>query len=412
MQNKKELLLCFVANIFEWYDYAIFGYLALLIGDKFFPPTSAESSLLKAMLVFALGFLVRPLGGVLFGVMGDKFGRKVAFSNAVLCMACPTALLCVLPSYETIGVTASILALLARLMQGISMGGVFPSSISFMIEHAEQKKRGFISSFSMASCSVGSLLGALVCYITESSFSPAIFNAWAFRIPFIIGAFIFMAGIYIKKYTQETPFYKEVQARKGLVRFPLLETITMHWRNLIIAILIKGIGVSLFFLQVVFLPTYLKTNSTLMPETWINTCFIYMAIAALYFGWLCDRYSRRTLNIINSCAIIIIMPLVLKGLEFQNFYLVLLSLLLLSTFNAAHMGTGPALTSELFPTQVRSTALSIAYSVGSIFGGLAPMSATYLLQKTETIMSSLIYIIPCALLSLVALYFYRSPISN
>ena len=162
MNKHKLILTSGIANSFEWYDYALFGHFAPVIGQKFFPSNDPSTSLLYAFLVFAIGFLMRPIGGIFFGIIGDKFGRRAALSASIICMAFPTAAIAILTTYETAGIVATSMMILVRMLQGLSMGGALTGSISFVIEHSEKNQRGFISSFSMSSICIGILLGSLV----------------------------------------------------------------------------------------------------------------------------------------------------------------------------------------------------------------------------------------------------------
>ena len=220
MNKSKLILTSGIANSFEWYDYALFGHFAPVIGQKFFPNNDPSTSLLYAFLVFAIGYLMRPIGGIFFGIIGDKFGRRAALSASIICMAFPTAAIGILPTYETAGIVATSMMILVRMLQGLSMGGALTGSISFVIEHSEKNQRGFISSFSMSSICIGILLGSLVFYLTTSIFTPEQFDSWAWRLPFLIGVLIFFAGIYIKKHTAETPLFLDSQVNGKMEKNP------------------------------------------------------------------------------------------------------------------------------------------------------------------------------------------------
>ncbi|MBA2629151.1 MAG: MFS transporter, partial [Rickettsiaceae bacterium] len=171
MNKKKLVFTSGVANTFEWYDYALFGHFAPIIGAKFFPESDPNTALLHAFLAFAIGYLMRPLGGIFFGIVGDKFGRKIALSSSIMCMAIPTAAIGFLPTYETWGIVSTGLMIVVRMLQGLSMGGALTGSVSFIIEHTNKEERGFFGSISMASICVGILLGSLVSFIVKTTFT-------------------------------------------------------------------------------------------------------------------------------------------------------------------------------------------------------------------------------------------------
>jgi MHS family proline/betaine transporter-like MFS transporter len=411
MNKRKLILTSGVANTFEWYDYALFGHLAPIIGQKFFPETEPSAVLLQVFLVFAIGYLMRPLGGIFFGVIGDKFGRKVALSTAIMCMAIPTAAIGFLPTYESIGVASTILMVVIRMMQGLSMGGALTGSISFIIEHTPKKKRGLFGSISMASICMGILLGSVVLFLVKSIFTPEQFDDWAWRIPFIMGIAVYFAGMYIKKHTSETPLFEDAKARGEILRSPLKTTFKHYWFDLIISIFINMTGSIIFYMVAIYLVSYLKINRG-FPESdisfLINSCYVMMIFITLWAGWLSDKIGRQKIFIINLIFIIIASPFLLTTISVGGFTMVAISMLILAIMAAVYIGPEPALQAEFYPTAVRNTALSVSYNTAtSLFGGTTPYIIESLIQNTGSITSSVYYIITAAILGLVALYFYE-----
>jgi MHS family proline/betaine transporter-like MFS transporter len=409
MNKHKLILTSSVANSFEWYDYALFGHFAPVIGQKFFPNTDPSISLLYAFLAFAVGYLMRPIGGIFFGVIGDKFGRRVALSASVICMAFPTAAIGFLPTYETAGIAATSMMILVRMLQGLSMGGALTGSISFVIEHTEKNHRGFTSSFSMASICVGILFGSLVSYLIKSIFTPEQFNSWAWRLPFLIGIFIFFAGIYIKKHTAETPLFLENKSYGKVEQRPLKFAFKHHWFDMLISILINGTGSVIFYVESIYLISYLKIHRGFGENevsNLVNICYIIMIVVTILGGWLSDKIGRRKIFAINLVIIILTSTFLLESFEFGNFSSIIIAQIIIAILAALYIGPEPALQAELYPTNIRSTALSVSYNTAtSIFGGTAPYIMESLVQNGN-MGSGSIYIIVCAVLSLIALYFY------
>lgn len=409
MNKHKLILTSSVANSFEWYDYALFGHFAPIIGQKFFPNTDPSISLLYAFLAFAVGYLMRPIGGIFFGVIGDKFGRRVALSASVICMAFPTAAIGFLPTYETAGIVATSMMILVRMLQGLSMGGALTGSISFVIEHTEKNHRGFTSSFSMASICVGILFGSLVSYLIKSIFTPEQFNSWAWRLPFLIGIFIFFAGIYIKKHTAETPLFLENKSYGKVEQRPLKFAFKHHWFDMLISILINGTGSVIFYVESIYLISYLKIHRGFGENevsNLVNICYIIMIVVTILGGWLSDKIGRRKIFAINLVIIILTSTFLLESFEFGNFSSIIIAQIIIAILAALYIGPEPALQAELYPTNIRSTALSVSYNTAtSIFGGTAPYIMESLVQNGN-MGSGSIYIIVCAVLSLIALYFY------
>jgi MHS family proline/betaine transporter-like MFS transporter len=409
MNKHKLILTSSVANSFEWYDYALFGHFAPIIGQKFFPNTDPSISLLYAFLAFAVGYLMRPIGGIFFGVIGDKFGRRAALSASVICMAFPTAAIGFLPTYETAGIAATSMMILVRMLQGLSMGGALTGSISFVIEHTEKSHRGFTSSFSMSSICVGILFGSLVSYLIKSIFTPEQFNSWAWRLPFLIGIFIFFAGIYIKKHTAETPLFLENKSYGRVEQHPLKFVFKHHWFDMLISILINGTGSVIFYVESIYLISYLKIHRGFGEDevsNLVNICYIIMIIVTILGGWLSDKIGRRKIFVINLVIIILTSTFLLESFEFGNFSSIIIAQIIIAILAALYIGPEPALQAELYPTNIRSTALSVSYNTAtSIFGGTAPYIMESLVQNGN-MGSGSIYIIVCAVFSLIALYFY------
>lgn len=411
MNKKKLILTSGMANTFEWYDYALFGQFAPIIGAKFFPDNDPKVAVLQAFLVFAIGYLVRPVGGIFFGIIGDKFGRKVALSSAVMCMAIPTATIGFLPTYETWGFTSTVLMIVVRMLQGLSMGGALTGSVSFIIEHTTKEKRGFFGSIPMSCICVGILLGSLVSFTIKSVFSEEIFDLWAWRIPFIFGIVVFFAGIYIKNNTNETPVFEASKDQGKLVKNPLRTSFKEHWVGMVISIFINSTGSILFYMEAVYLISYLKITRH-FPEIavnyLVNVCYVIMIFATLFAGWLSDKIGRRKIYVINIIFTMVTIPFLLNFFEKESFFMVAVAQIIISIISSFYIGPEPALQAELYPSKVRNTALSISYNTAtSIFGGTAPYIMESLVQNTGTITTSVYYIIFASCSSLLALYFYK-----
>ena len=411
MSKRRLVFASGVANTFEWYDYALFGHFAPIIGAKFFPDASPSSSLLHAFLAFAIGYLMRPIGGIFFGILGDKFGRRTALSAAIFCMSLPTALIGILPTYESIGITATILMIIVRMVQGLAMGGALTGSISFVIEHTKPANRGFSGSISMSSICIGILFGSGVSQLIQYFLTVEQFNSWGWRVPFLLGIFILFAGNYIRKYTSETPSFEGIKEEGKILKSPLKKVISTYWFDMLISIFINSTGSVIFYLQAIYLMSFLRVNRN-FTETDIsslaNYCYLIMAIITLGAGYLSDKIGRKQIFIINLLLIIGVTPFLLQIFEEKSFYFVIIAQIVLSILAASYIGPEPALQAEFYPVNVRNTALSLSYNTAtSIFGGTTPLALEYVVQKTGTITSATYYVIACAILSLISLYFYK-----
>lgn len=411
MKKHKLVLTSGIANTFEWYDYALFGHFAPIIGQKFFPDSDPSAALLQVFLVFAVGYLMRPIGGIFFGIIGDRLGRKASLSLAIMCMAVPTAAIGFLPTYATWGIFSTIAMIIFRMLQGLSMGGALTGSISYVIEHTEKGRRGLYGSISMMSICLGILFGSLVSYLTKNIFSYEHFDTWAWRLPFVIGIVVFFVGVYIKNNTQETPLFKKAKDRGEVISSPLATVFKKHWFDMFISILINATGSIIFYFEAIYLISYLKINrgfSENHVSILANICYVLIIFVTLFAGWLSDKIGRRKIFVFNLIFIIITTPLLLRIFESADFNYVILAQIVIAIMAALYIGPEPALQAEFYPTEIRNTALSISYNTAtSIFGGTAPYIIESLVQNTGRITASVYYIMTSSFIGLIALYFYK-----
>ncbi|MES2215663.1 MAG: MFS transporter [Pseudomonadota bacterium] len=410
--NKRKLILSSgVANTFEWYDYTLFAHLAPTISSKFFPSDDAGSALLYTFAVFAIGYLMRPIGGIFFGILGDKFGRKAALSASIISMALPTTLMGMLPTYDTIGITATTMMIIVRMMQGLAMGGALTSSISFVIEHTSKRNRGFTGSFSMASICIGILLGSLTSYTIRTIFTAEQFSDWGWRIPFLLGIFIMFAGVYIRKNISETPLFENIRSDKKILHSPLKQVLKKHWGDILVSIAINSTGSVIFYLVAVYSATFLKLNRNFVEsdiDNLVNCSYLIMAFVTILVGWLSDKIGRKKVYIINLLIISSSIFFIMSIFEYGDAQAIIFAQILLAILAAAYIGPEPALQAEFYPTQVRNTALSLSYNIAvSIFGGTTPLVVEYLFQKTGSVTSAAYYVLVCSGFSMIALFFYK-----
>ena len=411
--NKTKLVFSSgIAGIFEWYDYTLFGHCAIIWSQQFFPSDDPHLAMLTTFAVFAAGYLMRPLGGVVFGIIGDKFGRKTALSTSIMCMALPTTLIGILPTYEVIGALATILMVLARMLQGLSMGGALTGSMSFIIEHTPPQNRGFVGSIPMSSICIGILLGSLVSSIAQWSLSTENYELWGWRIPFLLGIFVIYAGLYIKRHTQETPMFTSIRTHAAIVKSPLKIVFKKYWFDMLISILINATGSVIFYLQSIYLMNYLSLETNINQGSinyMINISLVMMSFVTLLSGWLSDKVGRRKIYIVLNIVIMLSIFSIMDIFENGNTESMWIAQMILSFLAAMYIGAEPALQAEFYPTSIRNTALSLSYNTAvALFGGTTPYIFHLLLYKTGMITSTAYYIIACSICSLVALCFYKN----
>jgi MHS family proline/betaine transporter-like MFS transporter len=400
---KQAIAAAVVGNVLEWYDFSVYAFVAVIIAKKFFAPTDDVSALLATFGAFGLGFVARPLGGIIIGRFGDVRGRKAALVLTILLMACGTTLIGLIPTYASIGVAAPALLVIARLMQGFSAGGEWGGSTAFIVEWAPEKQRGLYGSYQQTSVAIGLLLGSGIAALIGTVLSADAMDSWGWRIPFLLGAILGPVGIYLRRNVDETPAYRRsIQAPRAAAAdaspFWLAARafgFTIHWTVI-------------FYIFLSYMPTfmqkYLKLGST--AALWSNTIGILVLVIAIPFmGYLSDRIGRRPL-LIASCIAFIVLPYPIFSMMLAGTGLgvVILMQVLFGLCIALYSGPGPAAISEIFPNAVRSTWMSSRYSLSvAIFGGFAPYIATWLIDRTGVPISPVFYVMAASVISLVVL---------
>jgi MHS family proline/betaine transporter-like MFS transporter len=403
-KSHKALWAAAIGNLLEWYDFGVYAYLTSLIATKFFPSSDPNASLLAAFAAYGVGFLARPLGGIVIGRLGDTRGRKTALVLTIFLMAFGTVGLGLLPSYETIGVLAPILLVILRLVQGLAAGGEWGTSTAFMVEWAPQGRRGFFGSFQQVSTAGGSLLGSAVAAIMTSSLTPAAMLDWGWRVPFLLGVLLLVVGAYMRQNVGETPVYEasrqapaDQPVASGLPLGALAFGFTIFWTVA-------------YYTLLAWMPSFTQRFAGLSPSQalWSNTIgLIAMVIAVPFWGALSDRVGRRPLLMASAILIgVLSYPLFSLMVGGTGLALVLPIQILFGILLALYSGAGPAAISEIFPTHLRSTWMSSGYALAvAIFGGFAPFIATWLIQVTGSpVAPTYLYLLPSAVISLLVIW--------
>jgi MHS family proline/betaine transporter-like MFS transporter len=379
-----------VGNILEWYDFALFGFFAQQIGAHFFPAGDPTASLLAAFGTFAAGFVMRPVGGALFGWVGDRFGRKHALIWSVLAMAFPSFFIGVLPGAATIGLAAPILLLVFRLMQGLAVGGEYMASAVFLVEGAEPGRRGWMGSWGPLGASAGTLLGSTAGAIVNAALPPDAVLAWGWRIPFILGLGVGLGGLAIRRH------YVERVPHQPPAKSPLSEAFRSHWRTMLhLVALTAGISVG-FYTTFVYAATWLEQVAAVPARTALGINTVAMALSLVVIpasGLASDRLGRRPVLLVAGGALAILayplMALMARGQPGS----ILAGQVGLALLVAATGGVMPATMAELAPWRVRCTVLSVAYNLGmALLGGTTPLVAAWLVSRTGVTLAPAIYL--------------------
>src|SRR5947209_11208827 len=379
-QTRKVIAAGMIGNVLEWYDFAIYGYFATAIGRHFFSHEDAVAQPLSAFGVFAVGYVMRPVGGAVVGHIGDRFGRRAALTFSVAAMAIPTFLIGLLPGYATLGVAAPIALTLLRMVQGLSVGGEYTSSMVFLVEHAPDGRRGLMGALTTCGATGGILLGSAVGAGFAASMPADTLAAWGWRIPFLLGLIVGIAGYFLRRHVLETV---PIEQRK---RAPIVETLHDHWR-----IVLGFAGLSLFnavgfYVSFVYLVSWLQTADGIAPARALEINSLSMTIllpVLLATGLLTDRFGRKPfLLLAPALAFVAALPLFWL-LNHPSVLLAQLGQLGLVLIVGLYIGAQPAILVEAAPPQVRCTAVALGYNIClGVIGGLTPLAATWLVERS------------------------------
>lgn len=408
---RKVVAATMVANGLEWYDYALYGIMAPILAGLFFPPGDETVQLLATYGVFAAGFMARPLGAIFFGWFGDKYGRRLALTVAILMMAIPTACIGLLPTYASIGIAAPILLTLIRILQGLSLGGAFSGSIAYMVEHSPGGKRGLIGSTTMSSLVLGFLLGSVIATLFSAVMSEADFNSWGWRIPFLLGLLVGFVGLFIQKHCEESPEYEKAKNEGTISKTPVRDAFRTHP-----GALLKGFAMYLtvtvpFYLTTIYFVTYTHKilGRTMEESLELNTInmvmlFLTIPIAAI----LSDKYGRKKILMAVAALMLVCVYPLFQLFGSGDLFTIGLGQALFALILGLYLGPMPAILVELFPTAVRFTGMALAYNfAATLFGGTTPMVSVWLIDKTGNNMAIAYYVMICNVLSIVAYLFYK-----
>ena len=399
-----------IGNILEWYDFAVYGFFATVIGRVFFPKEDPIAQLLFTFGIFAIGYLMRPLGGMLIGHIGDRFGRKEALSISVAVMAIPTFIVGILPGYEAIGLAAPILLTLCRMLQGLSVGGEYTTSIVFMVENAPKNRRGTAGALACCGATLGILLGSATGAALAAVMSPESLDAWGWRIPFLFGLVIGFVGLVLRRNLEVK------DEAVGEQKQPLKEVFQSH--RLLIA---KLAGLTVFtavsfYLIFVYLVSWLQLIDKMGQEVslQINTISMVALIPiTLAGGALSDRIGRKPLVMGAIAATILLAYPLFNGMYHQSQVIVQLCQLSFALLVGLCLGIFPAFMAEAAPAHIRSTSLALGYNLTmGIVGGLTPLTATWLVSQTHDSVSPAFMVIAAALISFVTLLFMKETYKN
>jgi MFS transporter, MHS family, proline/betaine transporter len=406
----RVVLAATIGNTLEWYDFLIYGFLAVTIAKLFFPTENELTSLLLSVGTFGAAAIVRPIAGVALGVYADRVGRKAALTLTIFTMGLGTGLIVLAPTYASIGIWAPVLLVTARLLQGFACGGELGGATAILVENAPNGSRGLYASWQTASQAAGVLLGAMVTMLVSLSMTQAQLEAWGWRLPFAFGLLIVPVGFYVRSKLKEPDAF--LRARTEAPIFSFLRMLLGEGRSLFTAIGIAVLYLACAYVLFVYMPTFAVRQLRLpFSQALIATT---LASAVLFlcspvFAAISDRYGRKPLLVVGASAFAVLTypafvlitrePSLLKLAAVQSGFAVAM---------AAYAGPAISVYAELFPTRLRSTAVSLVYSVAVLLvGGFAPLIVTWLIAATGNPNAPAFYVIGAAAVSGTALLGFR-----
>jgi MHS family proline/betaine transporter-like MFS transporter len=404
--QRRAVVAAAIGNGLEMYDFTVYSFFAATIGRLFFPTSSPLASLMLSFATFGAGFVMRPLGAVLIGNFADRRGRKAALTLTIGLMTAGTALIAFAPTHATIGLAATALVVLGRLLQGLSAGGEIGAASALLMESASKQKRCFLVSWQGATQGGAALAGALTGAAIMATLSPEAVMSWGWRIPFMIGLLIAPVGLYIRRNLKETHETTEHADLKSVF--------SQYWRVLLLGMLLMTGATSGMYITVFYMPTYLIQSIHMPPVTaFLAACMagLVMLVASPLFGKLADRLPTRKPIIVTGSLLSLAWcyPNFLLLTTHATLWSAVLQIGLSVTIMSIGGGAGAAMMMEAFPREHRATGMAVMYSLGvTVFGGFAPLIVTWLISATGSPMAPAWYLMIASTISLIALSLFPS----
>lgn len=416
---KKAITAAALGNAMEWFDFGVYGFVAFALGKVFFPNAAPGIQTIAALATFSVPFLVRPLGGLFFGIMGDRFGRQKVLSITIVIMAASTFCIGLIPSYDTIGIWAPVLLLLCKLVQGFSVGGEYTGAAIFVAEYAPDRQRGFLGSWLDFGSIAGFVLGAGLVVFLSAVVDDTAFLEWGWRVPFFLAAPLGLIGLYLRHAAEETPAFTEHLARmekedrdaiedRPMVSFS--EIISKYWRALCVCVGMVLVTNITYYMLLTYMPTYLSQSLGYSEDHGVLIIIVVM-IGMLFVqpvvGFLSDRFGRRPFLIIGSVGLLVLAIPAFKLIASKDIVLLFAGLLMLAIMLNCLTGVMASTLPAMFPARIRYSALASAFNISIIVAGLTPTLAAYLVESTQNLFMPAYYLMVAALIGLVTAFFMK-----
>ncbi len=406
----KSIISCSIGNILEWYDFGLFAIYSPIFSKLFFPDASPQVALIETLSIFAIGFICRPIGALIFGYLGDKQGRSKTLRLSILMISLPTIFIGLLPTFHNIGIFAPILLMLIRVWQGISLGGEYSGNLIYLAETAPSKHRAMITAFAGTGASLGILFASVIGGLTSYFFNDKFFMEWGWRIPYILSG-VFCLFIYATRLQlQETSAFEYIKNNQLIVKNPIKTVLKFDMPFVLRTLGLVCMGSTFYYFCFIYVPLYLGGTLKLplfQTTTLISLLMCCMIILVPLAGMICDYIGRRRMLLFNA---IFIMVVTIPGFLMMHagYTGIALAILILYTIaSSLEQGTTSVAVVENYPLSTRYTGLSLGYNLGNgIFGGTVPIVSQWLIYKTHFDLAPAFYITFCALITTLVIFFF------
>lgn len=400
----------FIGNFIEWFDYASYGYLATVIGVVFFPDADKSIQLMLTFAVFAMSFILRPVGAVLWGTWGDKYGRRWALSWSILLMSGSTFLIAFLPGYAKIGIWAALMLLVLRMVQGFSASGEYAGAGTFLAEFAPKGKRGLYTALVPASTAVGLLVGSLTVSILHATLDDASMQSWGWRIPFLAAGPLGMIGRYIRVHLEDSPEFSKLKERSTTAvekTSPFKDVLKNHFSTVLITFGVASLNAVAFYMLLSYMPTYMSEELGISDATSNSITSVMLLVyigAIMMMGHFSDMVGRRRM-LIGACIAFIVLTIPLfMAMRGGSIPVIVACVIVFAIILTANDGTLATFLAESFPTEVRYSGFALSFNTANaLLGGTTPFIATWLISVTGSALAPAGYLVVISLLALGAM---------